>query len=590
MVLLSLIPQINLWLVRGRDWNGAYVSPQGDEILYSAYINALIDGRARKNDPFGGKDNSPNSPLPESFFSIQFVPAYAVALPARAFGVSASTAFIVLAAVAAFLASLSVFALLGYVTGDYRLAAAGTFFVLVFGCVITRYGFFGTFVDIGVAGVPFLRRYQPAAPFSLFFAIQLLALRALSSKGIRRAQVCAVLAGFTLALLIFSHLYLWTATVAWLTCIGVLWLFFRPYERRQTLVVLITIGVIALIALLPYGYLLSHQAATLDEHFILLSTHRPDLLHVHEILGVLILVALAIGVFSARIKRSEARVLYAVSLALLPVLVFNQQILTGKTMQSFHFEIGVVNYSTLVGLVITVTLFWNRVPNRLLIWIAALSLAWGTFLVALPARLVFVPQAVAYDESVPVLLRLKELSKKDGTLADVQANEQSTLVFSPTVALIALLPTWTSQGTLLDMTGVYCRGLTLTEQKRFVHMHLYYSNTDTQALRLALNGLMDGSHEELSSVRTALFGYERTTPPLTTDYKPIRQDEIENEIQAYQNYADSFSREEALKRPINYAVIHNDRNFDFANLDRWYERDAGERLGAYTLYRLKLRD
>jgi hypothetical protein len=51
MVLLSLLPQLHLWLVRGRDWNGGYVSPQGDELLYSAYINALIDGRTRKNDP-----------------------------------------------------------------------------------------------------------------------------------------------------------------------------------------------------------------------------------------------------------------------------------------------------------------------------------------------------------------------------------------------------------------------------------------------------------------------------------------------------------------------------------------------------------
>src|SRR5881397_2757330 len=104
MVLLSLIPQIHLWVVRGRDWNGAYVSVQGDEPLYSAYLNALIEGRTRKNDPFGGKDNSPATPLPESIVSIQFLPAYAIALPARIFGISASKAFIALIAAAALLA------------------------------------------------------------------------------------------------------------------------------------------------------------------------------------------------------------------------------------------------------------------------------------------------------------------------------------------------------------------------------------------------------------------------------------------------------------------------------------------------------
>ena len=52
----------------------------------------------------------------------------------------------------------------------------------------------------------------------------------------------------------------------------------------------------------------------------------------------------------------------------------------------------------------------------------------------------------------------------------------------------------------------------------------------------------------------------------------------------------SFSREGALKRPIAYAIIPVEGNFDFTNLDRWYERDSGERFGIYTLYRLKLRD
>src|SRR5688572_4545230 len=93
MVVLSLIPQVHLWILRGREWNGAYVSLQGDEPIYSAYVNALIHGRPRKNDPFGGRDDFPNTPLPESTFSIQFVPAYAIALPARLLGISASTAF-----------------------------------------------------------------------------------------------------------------------------------------------------------------------------------------------------------------------------------------------------------------------------------------------------------------------------------------------------------------------------------------------------------------------------------------------------------------------------------------------------------------
>src|SRR5438128_7111159 len=133
MLVLSLIPQLHLWLVRGRDWNGAYVSLQGDEPFYSAYMNALIDGRTRKNDPYAAKDNTLASPLPESTFSIQFIPPYVISFVARVFGASASTAMIALLGAAGLLATLSVFWLLNSIVGDVRVAAAATLLVLCIG-------------------------------------------------------------------------------------------------------------------------------------------------------------------------------------------------------------------------------------------------------------------------------------------------------------------------------------------------------------------------------------------------------------------------------------------------------------------------
>ena len=101
MMLLALWPQMNMWIARGHNWQGSYVAVQGDEVAYSAYVNALIDGRPRRNDPYSGRDDAPTQPRPESLFSVQFFPAYVVALPARLLGISASTAFIVLIAVSA---------------------------------------------------------------------------------------------------------------------------------------------------------------------------------------------------------------------------------------------------------------------------------------------------------------------------------------------------------------------------------------------------------------------------------------------------------------------------------------------------------
>src|ERR1700730_14742496 len=90
MAIIGFYPQFNLCLARGMQWQGSYVLVQGDEIAYSGYVNALIDGRPRRNDPFMGRDDVPSAPVSESLFSIQVVPAYAVAWPARMLHISAS--------------------------------------------------------------------------------------------------------------------------------------------------------------------------------------------------------------------------------------------------------------------------------------------------------------------------------------------------------------------------------------------------------------------------------------------------------------------------------------------------------------------
>src|SRR5688572_12102980 len=118
MTLLALLPQFQLIAQRGNSWQGTYVSFDFDEVAYASYLNALIDGRPRRNDPYTGRDESPHQPRAESLHSIQFVAAYAAALPARAFGLSAGTTLIIIRALAAFAATLALFWLLLLLTGD----------------------------------------------------------------------------------------------------------------------------------------------------------------------------------------------------------------------------------------------------------------------------------------------------------------------------------------------------------------------------------------------------------------------------------------------------------------------------------------
>jgi hypothetical protein len=297
IALLSLLPQINMWAKRGLQWQGAYATLHGDEFLYSGYLNALIDGRPRRNDPFTGSDFSKRS-LPETTFSIQVVPAFAVSSLARTLRVSASTAFIVLAVVSAVLAALAIFWLLVLITADEKLAAAGVIFVLCLGTLVAKQGLLGLILnrDLLIFGLPFLRRYQPAAAFFLFFLFTALVWRALVAESRHIAYRQSSLAGIVLTLLVFSYLYLWTAALAWLTCLAVLWILLRPTNSlSHSLRVFSVIGILPAAAIIPYSYLVSHRAHTLDSAQTLIATHRPDLLRLPEIIGMFVVVVIGIA-------------------------------------------------------------------------------------------------------------------------------------------------------------------------------------------------------------------------------------------------------------------------------------------------------
>ena len=86
IVFLALLPQVHFCLSRGSNWEGANPVTHPDEVAYSAYLASLIRGRPRRNDPYTGRQDRTDAPQPESLFSIQMIPAYTLALPARWLG------------------------------------------------------------------------------------------------------------------------------------------------------------------------------------------------------------------------------------------------------------------------------------------------------------------------------------------------------------------------------------------------------------------------------------------------------------------------------------------------------------------------
>jgi len=340
-------------------------------------------------------------------------------------------------------------------------------------------------------------------------------------------------------------------------------------------------------ALAIYARMLSNLPQTLDKATILTYTHRPDLLRVPEIIGVCTLLGLIIFAWRNKLSVRTSPVIFAASFALLPILVFNQQILTGRSIQPFHYEVLIVNYVVLIGLVMTVKILQPTIRRRTLLLVVFSCLLWATIEVNLPFQ---VQQQLfnEIDEMVPVLVRLKEEAKHDGTWEGLRAAGKTPgLVFSPQYGVSQVLPLWAPQGSLLAPGSEFFKGSSAGEQKERFFTHFYYCGKSPDYLR----ELLSGGGDAFLSMRTRIiiFGVDRVTVVLGWDFQPIRLEEIEKEVKAYEVFAASFSQEQAHKRPLGYAITRADDNFDFSKIDLWYQREGSQQVGGYMLWRLRQR-
>jgi len=581
LVMLSIFPQFSLWRDRGRDWNGGFAFFYTDEPAYAAYANALIDGRPRRNDPYTGRDNTADYPLAESLFSIQFVPAYLVAIPARALGLSVATVFIVLAPMTAFATTLAVFWLLATITKDDRAAAAFVPFVLCLGVLLSGNGVVRAFLGQQTAYVylPFLRRYSPSIAF-LCFMIFLSFVWLAITRRVRHQRVCyAIAAGLTFWFCVYSYFYLWTAALGWLSLVALLWVISRPDGWRAAVTSLALIGAIALAALVPYAVLLSHRSPTMDIAQALVYTHAPDLWRSIEIIALVIVFALLIGLKLGRASSRDPRLLITLSFALLPFVLFNQQIVTGRSLQPMHYEQFVGCYTILIAAGLAISLLWRgadskrRLPLGLLLVIGGLAYVWGMGETWISTRR-FADLNVTRDDARGVGLRLRTLAKEAGP-DRLQPRE---VVFTPDIFTADNLPMAAPQAVLWAPHMLFFSGVTIAENKERFFQFLYYSGVDAEEF--------ERHYTQQRLMKYAIFGWERANPRLTVNYKPITAEELATEAKDYAAYVASFDRTRANRPKLSYLFLDTQQQVDLSHLDRWYSRDAGERIGRSLLYRL----
>lgn len=596
LAIFSLYPQGKLIYNRGSEWNGHYAYNDIDEVAYAAYLKALIDGRPRKNDPYTGRDDAPDNPQPESLFSIQFAAPYTVALPARLLGVDAPWAMTISGAVAIFLTGLAIFWLIGMITGDSLYAMADALIVIVFGAIFAGEGAIGEILGTGYSYpyFPGFRRYLPAMAMVAFFAMVALVWKMVSGERLAVSSeqqtphstlrtphsdhfaLLIAASAICFGYMVFSYFYIWTTALAWLGCLLVCWLVVRPAGVWRDVRDLIILGLACGVALIPYAWMLSLRSTTMDEVQLLVHTHAPDLLRMPEIISYLVLALVAALVVSNVLRLKDRGTLFAVSLALSVIAVFNQQVVTGQALQPIHYQVFIGNYVAGLALVVTFALVWRDLKGReLRHWRAAIAglaliaIVWGFVECHYTVRILD-DVNIARDEALPVGRRLADLAKSGG-----DARKQTVLHLG--IAEADDLPTLAPQALLWARHQHLYAGVTWQENKERYYQQLYYQGVTP--LQLAEGMKYQG---DIVSI-IALFGWGRHTDRLNSEYKPLQYAEVDEEAQKYADYAANFDARRGVR--LDYLIAPTD-GFYTENIDKWYQRDAGQVFGKWTLYTL----
>ncbi|MBX3280983.1 MAG: hypothetical protein KF756_00750 [Acidobacteria bacterium] len=585
LAVFSLYPQLNLIYLRGAEYNGHYAYNDIDEVAYASYVHALIDGRPRKNDPYTGRDDSPEHPQPESLFSIQFAAPYTIAIPARILGIGTPWAFTLAGAVAAFLAAFLLFWIARMVVPNDWFAMAASLVTLVGGAVFAGEGAMSEvfFDGFSYPYFPGFRRYIPALAFPAFFLFVGFVFKMVSTEAKKRTTWTMVgFAAAAFAYCVFSYFYVWTTAVAWAGCFGSLLIIFRPDGFKKSWLSLTAAAAGCGLALIPYAVLLSRRSTTMDDVQLLSATHVPDMTRPPEYVAGVVIIVLMVGAIARIFSLLEPKALLVLSLALSVFVVFNQQVLTGKSLQPIHYQVFIGNYVAGLSFVLMVGMLFRlerpKAARALSVVAASLSVMaifWG-FVECFYTVRVLDDVNVLRDKAYPVGRRLTELAAGD-------PDAKSKVILPFDIAVGDDLPTIAPQAVLWARHQHVFAGVSWQENKERYYQYLYYTGVDPEELLASMK-----SGRDFVSV-IALFGWGRHTDRLSAEYKPLTYAELDHEADLYSRYIENFDPKTAGNRPADLALARIDEEPDWTNVDRWYVRDAGEKVGDFILYKLQVR-
>jgi len=352
----------------------------------------------------------------------------------------------------------------------------------------------------------------------------------------------------------------------------------------------------------------------MDAAQALLHTREPDLWRGVILVAALAAVALAYGARRGLVHARDPAALFTLSLSLSVVAVFNQQIVTNRSLQPMHYEQYVGNYVALLAAALACGLLWrgraararadgaHRVadggavrdadqsasrslllllPRRVWLTAAAFAFLWGVCETVPPTR-DYAALNRMHDDWRIVTRRLDVLARATAHEPARGPDATTPVVFNASDTRMDHVPADSACAVVWAPHTFAYSSLSAEENKERVFLFLHLAGVAPAAF--AAQGRDQGF------LQFNVFGWERANPRLTADYRPVAPAEIDRERQ---NYAAFVRRVEAAPAPpapaLSFVVVSDDQPFPLANLDRFYLRDAGERAGRHTIFRVRPR-
>jgi hypothetical protein len=283
----------------------------------------------------------------------------------------------------------------------------------------------------------------------------------------------------------------------------------------------------------------------------------------------------------------ERAVLFTAAFALTPIVVFNQQIITGRSLQPLHYELYIAKYLALLALILAIVLIWRgraksefpRLPRRALLYTALIALAWGAIETAVETHR-HAWASLDRDEAQAVAKRLAKLTADSHGRLDTRSMVLYVNLdhadFSPVVAPQPVL--WSPHVPAFS-------GVTLEENRERIYQYLYYTGEDMKIDERQFEAL---AHRKKYLIHS-LIEWGHNDPAWTVNWKQITTEDVREALGSYATYANGFGRAQAANPALSYVVAETQAPPEFSNLDRWYEREETERVGKFPSYRVKLK-